>query len=87
MINIYHKLRDNNPESARILVRKLLKNKSVTKTTEIFLNVSDKSILQNIWVFRVLFTMIYLYDISLYTKHDLKINCLLKNSIKMVDRY
>ena len=35
MMNIYHKLRDNNPESARILVREILKNKSVTKTAKI----------------------------------------------------
>ena len=35
MMNIYHKLRDNNAESARILVREILKNKSVTKTAKI----------------------------------------------------
>jgi recombinational DNA repair protein RecR len=35
MDSIYHKLRKTNPESARLLVRKVLKNNSVSKTARI----------------------------------------------------
>jgi len=43
MTNIYHKLRNNNPESARILVREVLKNNSVSKTAKL-LNISRHTV-------------------------------------------